>query len=61
MDRTRRILPLLVAILLLMLAINQPGRRGVLLALGIVFIAIGIRRSVGMKKRDRDPGAPDDK
>jgi hypothetical protein len=44
-----------------MLAINQPGRRGVLLALGIVFIAIGIRRSVGMKKRDRDPGAPDDK
>jgi hypothetical protein len=53
-DRLRRITPFIVAIMLFLLAMNRPDQRVVWIALGIVFLLIGFRRS---RLPNRDAGS----
>lgn len=53
MQRVRARLPLVVALLFLVLAFSRPSQRGALLAIGVVFLVIGLRR----RKLDHPNGA----
>ena len=57
-DRLRRIMPFIVAIMFLLLALNRPDQRGVWIAIGIVFLLIGFRRS-RLPNRDANTKPPE--
>ena len=57
-DRLRRITPFIVAIMFLLLAMNRPDQRGVWIALGIVFLLIGLRRLANRDATSKPPEAP---
>jgi len=56
MQRVRARLPILVALFFFVIAFSRPAQRGAWLAIGIVFLVIGLRRRKAAPPPDRSSG-----
>jgi len=57
-DSIRRVTPFVVAIMLFLLARARPDQRGVWIALGVIFLLIGLRRLRARGTNTKPPETP---